>query len=116
GAPAFTYHVEGRGPHLPGGAALVQLTDDPQVAAWAPTGCSIVGSIRLGLLDLLERSRPPLRSPPAVQPRPPRVPEPAPGERLPVDWVLQTLADVRPRASVVVEEAPSARAVMHDHL
>lgn len=116
GAPAFTYHVQGNGPHLPEGAALVQLTDDPQVAAWAPTGTSVVGSIRLGLLDLLEHSRPPRRSAPALHPRPPRVPEPAPGERLPVDWVLQTLTDVRPRDSIVVEEAPSARPVIHGHL
>jgi len=29
GAPVFTYHVEGHGPHIPDGAALVQLTDDP---------------------------------------------------------------------------------------
>jgi len=116
GAPAFTYHVEGSGPHLPEGAALVQLTDDPQTAAWAPTGTSVVGSIRLGLLDLLERSRPPTRPAPARHTRPPRVAEPAPGERLPVDWVLQTLTDVRPRDSIVVEEAPSARPVMHGRL
>ena len=116
GAPAFTYHVQGSGPHLPEGAALVQLTDDPQTAAWAPTGSSVVGSIRLGLLDLLEQSRPPPRPAPAPYPRPPRVPEPAPGERLPVDWVLQTLTDVRPRDSIVVEEAPSARPVIHGHL
>ena len=30
GAPAFSYHVEGFGPHLPDGAELFQLTDDPQ--------------------------------------------------------------------------------------
>lgn len=116
GAPAFTYHVEGSGPHLPEGATLVQLTDDPQVAAWAPTGSSVVGSIRLGLLDLLERSRPPHRPLPAPHSRPARVPEPPPGERLPVDWVLQTLTEVRPRDSIVVEEAPSARPVIHGHL
>ncbi|MCB2031783.1 MAG: benzoylformate decarboxylase, partial [Rhodoferax sp.] len=116
GAPAFTYHVEGQGPHLPEGAALVQLTDDPQVAAWAPTGTSVVGSIRLGLLDLLERSRPPQREFYAAHARPPRVAEPQADERLPVDWVLQTLTDVRPRDSIVVEEAPSARPVIHGHL
>ena len=38
GAPAFTYHVEGWGPHLPQGAQLVQITEDPQIAAWAPAG------------------------------------------------------------------------------
>jgi benzoylformate decarboxylase len=116
GAPAFTYHVEGRGPHIPEGAKLVQLTQDPQVAAWAPTGTSVVGSIRLGLLDLLERSAPPARPAPSRYVRPARVPTPSPGERLPVAWVLQTLADVRPRDSIIVEEAPSARPVIHQHL
>lgn len=116
GAPAFTYHVEGDGAHLPDGAKLVQLTEDPQVAAWAPTGTSVVGSIRLGLLDLLERAAPPRRPAPAPYTRPKRVPEPLPGERLPVDWVLQTLTEVRPRDSIIVEEAPSARPIMHAHL
>jgi benzoylformate decarboxylase len=116
GAPAFTYHVPGDGPHLPEGTELVQLTDDPQVAAWAPTGTSVVGSIRLGLLDLLEQSTPRPRSAPRLHPRPSRVAEPSPGERLPVAWVLQTLADLRARDSIVVEEAPSARPVMHGHL
>jgi len=116
GAPAFTYHVPGHGPHLPEGTELVQLTDDPQVAAWAPTGTSMVGSIRLGLLDLLECSTPQDRPAPPAHVRPPRVAEPEPGERLPVAWVLQTLADVRARDSILVEEAPSARPVMHGHL
>ncbi|MFS2162499.1 benzoylformate decarboxylase [Variovorax sp. Varisp62] len=116
GAPAFTYHVEGHGPHMPEGAELVQLTDDPQVAARAPTGTSIVSSIRLGLLDLLALSTPPRREMPPRHARPPRVVLPAPDERLPVAWVLQTLNDLRARDSIVVEEAPSARPVMHGHL
>lgn len=116
GAPAFTYHVEGQGPHLPDGVKLVQLTEDPQAAAWAPTGTSVIGSIRLGLLDLLDRAAPSRRPAPAPHARPLRVPEPVPGERLPTDWVLQTLTDVRPRDSVIVEEAPSARPIMHGHL
>ena len=37
GAPAFTYHIEGSGPHVPHGATLCQLIDDPAVAAWTPT-------------------------------------------------------------------------------
>jgi benzoylformate decarboxylase len=116
GAPAFTYHVEGNGPHLPAGAKLVQLTDDPQVAARAPTGTSVVSSIRLGLRDLLELSAPRPRETPPPHVRPPHVAEPELGERLPVDWVLQTLNELRPRDSIVVEEAPSARPVMHGHL
>ncbi len=116
GAPAFTYHVEGGSAHLPAGAQLVQLTEDPNVAAWAPTGTSVVGSIRLGLLDLLARAAPPSRPAPTPHARPLRVPEPLPGERLPTAWVLQTLTDMRPRDSIIVEEAPSARPVMHRHL
>ncbi len=67
--PAFTYPVEGQGPHLPEGATLCQITDDPQTAAWAPTGT-----------------------------------------------LLQTVTELRGRDSIVVEEAPSARHVMHDCL
>ncbi|HSI58334.1 MAG TPA: benzoylformate decarboxylase, partial [Ideonella sp.] len=58
GAPAFTYHVEGAGPHVPAGSALCQLIDDPAIAAWAHEGTAAVGSIRLGVLDLLARPAP----------------------------------------------------------
>ena len=74
GAPAFTYHAESSGSHLPDGAGLVQLIDDPQIAAWVPVGTSAVGGVRLGLLDLLARPVPPaarLRTPPAPRPAPP---------------------------------------------
>jgi len=115
GAPAFTYHVEGFGPHLPAGATLVQLTDDPQTAAWAPVGTSAVGSIRLGVEDLLARPAPTTpRSLPAPRTLAPRAtPE---GERMSVAWLLQTLAELRAPDSVIVEESPSARPVMHRHL
>lgn len=116
GAPAFTYHVEGFGPHLPAGATLYQITEDPQTAAWAPSGTSVVASLRLALQDLLARPAPAPRSAPAPRPAVPRAEAPAPGQRLSVAYVLQTLAELRPRDSIVVEEAPSARPVMHQHL
>ena len=116
GAAAFTYHVEGQGPHLPEGALLCQITDDPQTAAWAPTGSSVVGSLRLSLLDLLARPAPAPRAAPARRTAPPRAEPPSRGQRLSVAFVLQTLAELRSRDSIVVEEAPSARHVMHEHL
>lgn len=116
GAPAFTYHVEGSGPHLPPGATLAQLIDDPATAAWTPQGTSVVCSIGLGLADLLARPAPAPRPPPAARPPRARLAPPPAGERLPVAWVLQTLADVRAPDSIVVEEAPSARAPMQAHL
>ncbi len=54
GAPVFTYHMEGQGPHIPAGASLVQLTDDPGAAAWCPVGTSIVTNLKLGVAALLD--------------------------------------------------------------
>ncbi len=113
GASAFTYHVEGFGPHLPAGATLVQLTEDPNTAAWAPVGTSAVGSIRLGVQELLARAARPAR--PAPAPREP-APRAEPSGPMSVAYVLQTLAELRDPDSIVVEEAPSARPVMHRHL
>jgi benzoylformate decarboxylase len=117
GAPAFTYHVEGHGPHLPEGAQLVQITDDPAAAAWAPVGTSAVCSVRAGLLELLARPAPTrARSAPEPRESRPAVPAPQPGERLPTSLVMQVLDELRGRSSIVVEEAPSARATMQRHL
>jgi benzoylformate decarboxylase len=114
GAAAFTYHVEGIGPHVPPSARLVQLTEDPSVAAWAPQGTSAVGSIRLGVRDLLARKPPSLsRERPAPRGKPPRV---EPSSPMSTAFVLQTLAELRAPDSIVVEEAPSARATMQAYL
>ncbi len=116
GAPAFTYHVEGHGPHLPAGARLVQLTDDPQTAAWAPVGTSVIASLGLALDDLLARPTRPGRPPPPLREPAPVQPMPARGEPISTAFLMQTLAQVRGRDSVVVEEAPSARPILQRHL
>jgi benzoylformate decarboxylase len=116
GAPAFTYHVEGHGPHLPPGAELFQLIDDPTTATWTPEGTSILSSIRLGLVDLLTRSARPQRPLPEPRPTVPRAEPPAEGNRMSVAYVLQTLHEVRDPRSIVVEEAPSSRTAMQEHL
>ena len=113
GAAAFTYHVEGAGPHLPAGARLVQLIDDPNIAAWTPQGTSAVGSIRLGVLDLLAREPPRPRERPTPRRQSPRV---EPSTPMSVDFVMQTLAEIRDPASIVVEEAPSSRRAMQSYL
>ncbi|MDN8618239.1 benzoylformate decarboxylase [Variovorax ginsengisoli] len=113
GAPAFAYHIEGAGPHIPAGATLCQLTEDPDTAAWAPVGISAVGSIRLGVLDLL--ARPPQKDRP-IPPAKSAVPRAAPSSLMSVAYVLQTLAQAKEPDDIVVEEAPSARAVMQSYL
>lgn len=116
GAAAFTYHVEGTGPHLPAGAELVQLIEDPNIAAWAPEGTSAVGGVRLGVQDLLARPVPPalaLRELPQA-----RTPSywVEPSALISVAFVMQTLAEVRDAHSIVVEEAPSSRPAMQAYL
>ena len=113
GAPVFTYHVEGRGPHVPPGAQVCQLIDDPATAAWTPLGIVAVGSLRLGLLDLLALPVPKRRTPPPPREASPRA---AASQPLSVAYVLQTLQEMRGPLSIIVEEAPSARPVMQRYL
>jgi benzoylformate decarboxylase len=113
GAPAFTYHVEGVGPHLPSEARLVQLIEDPATAAWG------AGRNRCG------REHPPFSAGPA------RAHCPADASRsteehatfarrgvgAAVGGVRAADAGGTARSrSIIVEEAPSSRAPMHDHL
>jgi benzoylformate decarboxylase len=113
GAPAFTYHVEGFGPHLPEGATLYQVTEDPELAAWAPVGTAVVGDVRLAVRELLDRAAPVDRAWPAGRTPAPRA---EPSSPMSVAFALQTLAEVRRPGHVIVEEAPSSRPVMHRHL
>jgi benzoylformate decarboxylase len=112
GAPVFTYHVEGHGPHLPAGAALVQLTDNPSDAAWAPVGMAIVTQLKLGVAALLAGPPPPQRAVPAEPARAARL---AP-DRLTDAYLMQQIALLRPAGSIIVEEAPSSRQAMQQHL
>jgi len=112
GAPAFTYHVEGFGPHIPEGAALVQLVDNPGTAAWTPVGLSIVTHLKLGVRALLDGPAPVRRAAPKPKKRAPRLA----GDRLTDCYLLQQIAALRPAGSIIVEEAPSSRGPMHDYL
>lgn len=112
GAPIFTYHVEGAGPHFPAGAQLFQLTVDPEAAARAPAGTSVVTGLQSGIRQLLEGPEPPARE----KPLPRCAPAPPEASRLSQERALQILAGLRPAGSVVVEEAPSARPAMQAYL
>ena len=113
GAPVFTYHIEGFGPHIPPGAELVQIVDDPDVAAWTPLGTALVCNVRHGAAALLAQANPPRRSAPAGRTSPPRV---TATDRISVAYLMQTLADVRPPDSIIVEESPSSRRTMQAYL
>ena len=113
GTSAFTYHIAGTaGAHVPEGATLVQITDEPGAAAWAPTGTAIVSNVRLGIQALLRGPAPIARSTPPTRAAVPALPP----TRLTDSYLLQQIAALRPPGSILVEEAPSSRGPMHDHL
>lgn len=113
GAPVFTYHVHTEGPYVAPGTRLYQLTEDPQHAARSPVGTSILGSLRLGLGQLMEQlpSRP--RTP--GRGRTPLAP-PSPSDPISGEYLMAAVARTLPADAVVVEEAPSHRNALHDYL
>ncbi|WP_439383960.1 benzoylformate decarboxylase [Amycolatopsis lexingtonensis] len=111
GAPAFTYHVErGRGEApLP---PLFIVSDDEQILARAFEGTGIRATPKLGiraLLNVIERSTRPA-------PKPLERPAKPSEEKLTGELVYSTLAEVLPDNAIVVEETPSHRGILHDHL
>ena len=111
GAPAFTYHVDrGRGEApLP---PLFIVSDDEQILARAFEGTGIRATPKLGiraLLNVVDRST---RPAPAPLERPAKPSD----EKLSAEFVYSTLADLLPDNAIVVEETPSHRGILHDHL
>jgi benzoylformate decarboxylase len=112
GAPVFTYHVHSEGPLAPPGR-LWQLVDDPQQAARASAGTAVLTTLQpaltqiLGQLETATRRLPPRRAP---RPSPPLT------DPLSASYVMSAVRRLMPADAIVVEEAPSHRAVMHEHL
>ncbi len=119
GAPVFTYHVHSEGSRLPDDVVLFQLTDDPSAAARASAGCAVITTLRPALASLLEQLTAADRSAPSDRPAPvARVESPASGASDPIraELVMTTVRRLMPDDAVVVEEAPTHRKAMHDHL
>ncbi|MCW3835640.1 benzoylformate decarboxylase [Sphingomonas canadensis] len=110
GAPVFTWHVEGFGPAVPPGAALVLIDDDPDFAARVPQGLAITGDIPAAI-ERLTATRAPDRGPPAPRPS---YPAPA-GGSITSDLLIARLQALRPHGIAIAEEAPSSRPALHRH-
>lgn len=111
GAPVFTFHVEGFGPFAPEGADLVQIVDDPAMAARAPLGLAITGDVTRAIAHLAQVA--PDR--PRAMPRA-RAALPAPAtDRLTDALLMARLETLRPTGIAIVEEAPSTRGPLHDY-
>jgi benzoylformate decarboxylase len=112
GAPVFTYHVHTGGAFIPEGTQLFQLTDDPEQAARAPVGTSILCTIQLGMEQLLAQTSQVKRAAPKPRQRPsvPLARDPITGE-----FAMHTIVTTMPPHAVIVEEAPSHRNALHEH-
>lgn len=114
GAPAFAYHVEGNGPHIPPESILAQISEDPEVLSWTDSGIAAIGSMRQSILDLIKlsnvkhvRETPPARQLPS---------QPTIDGSITPELVFSLVSKVRDPESVVVEESTSTRSVMQQHL
>jgi benzoylformate decarboxylase len=108
GAPVFTYHVEGFGPHIPEGARLFLITANPAWAAWAPAGTAVIASPKPAIATLLEGPQPRARAAPSPRPEPP----PIDGTALTGALLMQRIGALKPKGAVFTEESPSTRGMM----
>jgi benzoylformate decarboxylase len=111
GAPVFRYYPFVPGDYLPPGMRLIHISDDPQAAARAPVGDSILAdpARACGVLAELVAERvaqsgrqPATNAPPAPQPAP-AAPDPA--ARISADSLFHALAGLRPVDSIIVQES-----------
>jgi benzoylformate decarboxylase len=116
GAPVFRYYPYVPGPYVPSGMRLLHISDDPGETGRAPIGDSLLGDAALSLASLTDRL--------AGRPRsngktPAHVEAAAPKtngsrDRLAAADVFAALNEIRPAHAVLVEEAPSNHAELHE--
>ncbi|MFC0007413.1 benzoylformate decarboxylase [Micromonospora siamensis] len=109
GAPVFRYYPHVPGDHLPPGARLLHVTDDPDEAARAPVGESLLADAGLALAALRELLPPTDRARPGPRPdpAPPAVTDPPTPDAL-----FAALAACWPADGVLVQESPSNLAAL----
>ena len=113
GAPVFTYHIHTSGDFLPPSAALWLLTDDPEAAARSESGAAIRCSLRLGIEQLTALLPATTRAPGKGRaPTAALVAAAKPGGALLMSLIRKTM----PADAIVVEEAPTHRNVLREHL
>ncbi len=112
GAPIFRYYPHIPGEYLPAGTRLIQITDDPDEAARAPIGTSIVGEVASALRILNELVPHANRARPEARPAPRK---PLPANPISVDFAMHAIANARPAGTTIVEESASSRAAFYDH-
>jgi benzoylformate decarboxylase len=113
GAPVFTFHVVGECGLFGSGTPIFQLTSDPEAAAAAPAGTSILGAMRFALPALTALLAEAPRAAPAPRAA---APLPAAAAPLPAERLFAAIRATMPKDAIIVEEAPSHRPALQRHL
>nr|WP_307874770.1 benzoylformate decarboxylase [Frankia nepalensis] len=116
GAEVFRYYPYVAGDVLPPGTALLQLTDDPAVAASARAGDSVLGDPRIALVRLTELvAEGTQRTPPKPMRRARALPD-GPSRPLTAAEVHAALSAARPANAVLLYESTSTMALRDEWL
>src|ERR671916_1402994 len=112
GAPVFLYYPYVPGPVVYEGTQVLQITGDPDKAARAAVGTSLVGNVTRAVRHLLEllpeetdRSAPPPREAPPV---------PEAETPIPPEYLMHALAQTLPEEVTIFEESGSVRETFHE--
>lgn len=111
GASIFRYYPYIPGDHLAEGTRLVHITDDPDEAARAPVGTSLVGDVGVAMSRLAARVEQATRKPPSPRaaPRQPDATRP-----MSVAYAMQAVSAAAPDDVLITEESASTRAPFYD--
>ncbi|HZC19763.1 MAG TPA: thiamine pyrophosphate-dependent enzyme, partial [Rubrobacteraceae bacterium] len=114
GAPVFLYYPYVPGPIVSDGTKVLHITGDPDKAARAALGTSLVGNVTSTIRRLLEllpdetnRQGPPEREAPPV---------PEADMPIPPAYLMHTLSQVLPGKTAIFEESGSSRGTFHEHI
>jgi benzoylformate decarboxylase len=106
------YHTEGAGPHVPPQSECWCIGDNPAHLSWAPAGSGILANTRCVAEQLVKLTAVSQRPAPTSRPQPPLLDPAVLNDRL----LMERIAVCMPKDAIVVEEAPSSRPALQEHL
>jgi len=117
GARVFLYYAYVPGNPIKPGTKLFQITNDPEMAAAALAGTSIVGDVAVAAKYLRAHTKARSRAP-ETKPttRTEAAPTPEPSHPITTAYLFSTLNRVMPRNAVIAEECPSSKGDLDRYL
>jgi benzoylformate decarboxylase len=113
GAPVFLYYPYVPGPVVEEGTRVLQITEDPEEAARAAVGSSVVGDVRAAILTLTGLLPEPDRPMP---PAPEKPPVPQTADPMPVVFVMHALSEALPEGTAIFDESISSMPTLHTYI